>query len=56
MEMPPPPHELLPIPVVPITVNLGMGVNKMPEVLEGPVLTGVYTLPEEPENEENSEM
>lgn len=27
----------------------------MPEVLEGPVLKGVYTLPEEPENEENEE-
>lgn len=29
--------------------------NKMPEVLEGPVMTGVYTLPEEPEMEENGE-
>lgn len=28
---------------------------KMPEVLEGPVMTGVYTLPEEPEVEENGE-
>lgn len=28
---------------------------KLPEVLEGPVLKGVYTLPEEPENEENEE-
>lgn len=28
---------------------------KIPEVLEGPVMTGVYTLPEEPENEENAE-
>lgn len=28
---------------------------KIPEVLEGPVMTGVYTLPEEPETEENSE-
>lgn len=35
------PHELVP--------------SKIPEVLEGPVLTGVYTLPEEPENEENCE-
>lgn len=29
--------------------------SKMPEVLEGPVLTGVYTLPEEPELEDNGE-
>lgn len=28
---------------------------KMPEVLEGPVMTGVYTLPEEPEIEEGGE-
>lgn len=33
-----------------VTVN-----SKMPEVLEGPVMTGVYTLPEEPEIEENGE-
>ncbi|ERL83652.1 hypothetical protein D910_07476 [Dendroctonus ponderosae] len=39
-------HEL-----VPVTVG-----TKMPEVIDGSVLmTGVYTLPEEPENEENSE-
>lgn len=36
-------HELVPV------------IAKIPEVLEGPVMTGVYTLPEEPENEENSE-
>lgn len=29
--------------------------SKIPEVLEGTVLTGVYTLPEEPELEENGE-
>lgn len=34
----------------------GVTSTKIPEVLEGVVLTGVYTLPEEPENEENSEM
>lgn len=28
---------------------------KIPEVLEGPVMTGVYTVPELPENDENSE-
>lgn len=36
-------HELVPV------------TSKIPEVLEGPVLTGVYTLPEEPENEDLSE-
>lgn len=36
-------HELVP-------VN-----SKIPEVLEGPVITGVYTLPEEPEMEDNGE-
>lgn len=30
--------------------------TKMPEVLEGPVVTGVYTLPEEPEIEESEEQ
>lgn len=29
--------------------------SKIPEVLEGPVKTGVYTVPELPENEENLE-
>lgn len=29
--------------------------SKIPEVLEGPVMTGVYTLPEEPEIEDNGE-
>lgn len=29
--------------------------SKIPEVLEGPVMTGVYTLPEEPEIEESGE-
>lgn len=33
---------------------LGVGV-KLPEVLECPVMNSVYTLPEEPENEENCE-
>lgn len=28
---------------------------KIPEVLEGPVIKGVYTLPEEPEPEDNTE-
>lgn len=41
------------------TVDLGHEMvpvgSKMPEVLEGPVITGVYTLPEEPENEEDAE-
>ncbi|CAG9820582.1 unnamed protein product [Phaedon cochleariae] len=39
------------------TVDLGTNheiVSKMPEVLEGPVKTGVYTLPEEPELDEDS--
>lgn len=35
--------------MVPVNVNTG----KIPEVLEGAVMTGVYTLPEEPEVEEN---
>lgn len=36
--------------------NMNVASKMPPEVLEGVVLTGVYTLPEEPENEENSEM
>ncbi|KAH0807784.1 hypothetical protein GEV33_015007 [Tenebrio molitor] len=41
------------------TLELGSGHDltpaKIPEVLEGPVITGVYTVPELPENDDNSE-